>query len=43
VLPLGNKSSGNSVALAGADLLLVVPEDSAGLEAGALVDVVRIA
>lgn len=42
VMPLGNKSSGNSVALAGADLLLIVPEDSAGLEAGALVDVVRV-
>lgn len=42
VMPLGDKSSGNTVALAHADLLLVVPEDAERLEPGALVDVLRI-
>ncbi len=42
VMPLGNKSSGNSVALAHADLLVVVPDDAERLEQGALVDVIRI-
>ena len=42
VMPLGNKSSGSTVSLASADLLIVMPEEAAELAPGEAVEVIAL-
>jgi molybdopterin biosynthesis enzyme len=43
VLPVDNQASGNVLSLAWADALIAIPAESSGADAGAQVDILRLA